>query len=103
MTRFRVELTDDITGEVTGEVPKGNDRMFDITLFNRRRGNRRRRGTATIYRYLAALDAIKQRHPRCVQSAFGTYPLTIRVRRGGPIVMTCRPLDGPVASVATKQ
>jgi hypothetical protein len=42
------------------EIPKGNDRMLAIQLRNR---GRMQRGTATVWRWRAIVEAIKKRHP----------------------------------------
>ena len=86
------------------QVPKGNDRMFAITLYNRRRGaDRVRKGTATLWRMRALFEAIASRYPEATKSPRHKKPLVVRTRRAGPIIMVLEPLDGPVASVATKQ
>src|SRR5260370_8906569 len=53
------ELPPDGDTERFVEIPKGNDRMFAIELRNR---GRVRRGTATVWRWVAILEAIKRRH-----------------------------------------
>ena len=84
---------------------KGNDRMWQVVLFNRHRGvDRRREGTFTIARLLALVRAIKSRHPRAVKSPKSKAgPIIYRTRHYGPAIAIVTALDGPVASVATKQ
>jgi hypothetical protein len=81
------------------EPPKGNNRMFEIVLYNR---GREKRGTATIHRYAALLRGIKKRYPNNVLSPRGRQPIVIRKSRAGSIIVIVRPIEGPVASVATK-
>lgn len=100
---MRIELTED-GGKPTGEVvPKGNDRMWAITLVNFRRGRREQHGTATIYRLAAIFAAVGKRHPDSVKSSphprDADKPIRVWLRRGGPLVLTVTPLEGPVASV----
>ncbi len=75
------------------EIPKGNDRMWAIELRNR---GRVRRGTATVWRWRAILEAIKKRHRDARMSPRGKEPITIRSRKAGPVVVTCVPLEGPI-------
>ena len=101
-------LPDD--GDTYVEVPKGNDRMWKLTLFNRRRGaDREKHGTLTMWRLRAIIDAINKRYPEAVKHPAGQrpkkidQPLIIRSRRAGPIIAKIEALEGPVASMASKQ
>jgi hypothetical protein len=78
------------------EVPKGNDRMFAVELHNR---GRVQQGTATVWRWRAIVEAIKKRHPGASMSPRSKRPITVRSRKAGPVVVTCRPLEGPVRSL----
>lgn len=92
-------LPDD--GETYVEVPKGNDRMWEITLHNR---GRTRVGTATVYRLTALLQGIKRRYPKVTKSPPSRPgPIVVRRERAGKIVAIVKSLDGPVASIATRQ
>jgi hypothetical protein len=85
-------------------VPKGNDRMWRVTLVTRR--GRTITGTATVYRWYAIMMGVRKRWPNAVMhpktAAVREQPLTIRRRVAGPVVITCTALDGPVVSRATK-
>ena len=90
-------------GERYVSVPKGNDRMWAVTVINLRRGKRETKGTATIWRLRYLVEGVAKRYPNAVKSPFSTKrPMTFRVRRGGPITLVVEPLSGPVASMATK-
>jgi hypothetical protein len=75
------------------EIPKGNDRMLAIQLHNR---GRMQRGTATVWRWRAIVEAIKKRHPGARMSPRGKEPIIIRSRKAGPVVVTCTALEGPI-------
>ena len=102
------------------EVPKGNDRMWKLEIWNR--GKLPTIGTATVHRMLAAYQAIAKRYPRWTKTPMDRRardikfleeapselrrrlekPILVRQYRGGPLVMRVTALDGPVASHATK-
>jgi hypothetical protein len=99
MKGLTIELTDD-DGTPTGEtVPRGNDRMFRLELHNR---GRVQFGTATIHRLTATFFAIRKRYPHAARSSKAKPPMVMRRRRAGPVVLIVTPLEGPVASLATK-
>lgn len=75
-------------------IPKGNDRMFAMELRNR---GRVQRGTATVWRWRAIVEAIKKRHPDVCMSPRNKRPITVRSRKAGPVVVTCWPLEGRFA------
>jgi hypothetical protein len=64
--------------------------MWSIELRNR---GRLRRGTATVWRWRAIVEAVKKRHPDARMSPRGKEPIT---RKAGPVVVTCTALEGPV-------
>jgi hypothetical protein len=66
---------------------KRNDRMFAIELRNR---GRVRRGTATVWRWVAILEAIQRRHAGASILPKYTWRITVRSRKAGLIVVTCK-------------
>jgi len=95
---IRVVLTDD-DGNVTRDAPK-NDRFMLVTIRDIRR-KRTVQGTCSLARWANILERIRKRWPRAVISPKTKRPITIRTHRGGPLVLICEALEGPVASVAT--
>lgn len=92
-------LPDD--GETYVEVPKGNDRMWAITLHNR---GRIQMGTATVYRLRALVEGIKKRYPKVTKTPpHRAGPIIVRRERAGKVVAEITALIGPVASAATRQ
>jgi hypothetical protein len=90
-------------GQTWITVPKGNDRMWRVTLVTRR--GRTIEGTATIYRWYVIMMGVRKRWPNAVmhpKKAVRERPITIRRRVAGPVVVTCIALEGPVASIATR-
>ncbi len=75
------------------EIPKGNDRMFAVELRNH---GRVQYGTATIWRWVAIVQAIRSRHHDACMSPKGKKPITVRSRKAGPIIVVCKPLPGPI-------
>jgi hypothetical protein len=66
---------------------RSSDRIFAIELRNR---GRVRRGTATVWRWVAILEAIKRRHAGASISPKYTWRITVRSRKAGPVVVTCK-------------
>lgn len=84
------------------EVPKGNDRMWRVELFNR--PPRYQVGTLTAYRMIALVIGIKKRYPKATKHPTSQRPsinelhkpITYRVRRAGRIVAIITALEGPI-------
>lgn len=63
-------------------------RDYAVTLVNHKRGHRVQTGTASWQRLQRVLQAVRRRHGwRCTLSETGHFPLIVRLRRGGPIVL----------------
>ena len=76
---------------------KRNDRIFAIEFRNR---GCVRRGTATVWRWVAILEAIKRRHVGASISPKYTWRITVRSREAGPIVVTCKAIRRSSAAVS---
>lgn len=87
-------------GETWIDPPKSNDRMWSVVLHNR---GRTQTGTLTIWRLQALISGIVKRYPRACKSNAVTKPMIVRRERAGRVVATVTPLEGPVASRATRQ
>jgi hypothetical protein len=66
-------------------------RWYRLTLFNR---GRMRSGTASAYRYVRTLEAIKARWPGCKLTPKGHEPIMVRSRVAGPVVLILDLLRG---------
>lgn len=83
------------------EVPRGNDRFWNVELHNR---GRVQRGTCTCYRMMAICNGIKGRWGTyAIRSNKKMFVTELRKRdKFGPLIARFTNLPGPVASVATK-
>lgn len=86
------------------EIPKNNDRMWAVKLWNRNICQPPQTGTLTAFRMLALVIGIKKRYPHAVKHPTGQRPpshelhkpITYRTKRAGRVVAIITALEGPI-------